>query len=781
MTDEERQRQEDQERELAALRAKLSEIEASVGSLTARLQAIEGAATAEPAQVPRGPARFTRTGRAAQAAAGSPAQPPPERPSQDPSQAPSGTQPPRAPDPTELAIAWLRNFLTEGNPLNKLGALSMIFGAGIVFRYAVDNGWIGPIGRVALGLLVGAALLAAGEVYARRSWQRFASGLVSAGNGVLFLAVWFGQQQYEVIPAPVAFTLYVVVTAFVVAQSLRYDSLALAVWGLVGGYLVPALASTGSGNYVFLSAYLLVLNAGVFAIAYRRDWQPLKWMAFGLTVVYTGLWVFDFAEHPGETDWLQLHWLLPFLGAFFVSFAAIPTWRSLRLHEPIDVFGQVLTVANGIVHFLFVAIALQHEHRAWLGLVAALVALLYAVVASRLTREPVLDPKSLRVFAGSAAGFLLLATPYLADGPWITLAWCAETVGLAWACTQPRFGFLRLHVLGMLAIVLIRLIGFDEIFNVGWALEDTRYIPFSELRSWPPFAAVATFLAVARLMGRAPEVRLPGIPLSAVMSIAGLVLVAAVDGEAARVARHGLAPLASHQLYALVRAGILVSVIFGLWLAARRLLASSTLPWMATLLLTGALFAWSLEALLWTGSYAQLTPILGDSAAALWWLHGGVLLMAPLLLLLTWLGREAPDHALRLSREQLQVLLFGAALIVAMLLLRREAFAITHAPPLADLFHADAQRAGYRMILSMSYAMLAFGVYVTAIRTGQKTRLYAAYGLYVFTALKVYLFDLEFQNQLYRASSLIVFAAILFVSSYYANRQTNPKQGKQDA
>ena len=50
-------------------------------------------------------------------------------------------------------------------------------------------------------------------------------------------------------------------------------------------------------------------------------------------------------------------------------------------------------------------------------------------------------------------------------------------------------------------------------------------------------------------------------------------------------------------------------------------------------------------------------------------------------------------------------------------------------------------------------------------------RLHAAYALYVFTAFKVYLFDLDAQNQLYRAFSLLVFAAILVVSSHFASRQ----------
>ena len=754
MTDEERQ-------ELAELRKKLSVLENTLGRLSAQLGTIEervGQEIPAPGEPP-GASRPTAPLPRAESS-------PPRRPRFRPKlRIPSGPQ------------HWLRGFLAEGNPLNKLGALSLIVGAGIVFKYAVDNGWIGPTGRVALGLVTGAALLAVGEVYARRGWHRFASGLVSGGNGLLFVSVWFGQQQYGVIPASVAFTLYVMVTAAVVAQSLRYDSLALAGWGLVGGYLAPALASTGEGNYAFLSSYLLVLNGGVFAIAFRRDWQPLKWMAFLLTVVYTGTWVYDFAEHAGDTRFLELSWLLPYLAAFFVFFAAIPTWRSLRLREPIDTFGQVLTVANGIVHFVFAAVALHDQHRAWLGLVAVVATLLYVAVSSRVVRQPSLDAKGLRVFTGTAAGFLLLATPYLVTGPLITLVWCAQTALLAWVCTRPRFGFLQLHVFGMLGIILVRLLEYDGLLSTAWAGGEAHYIPLAELRSWPAFAAALTFGLAARLLGRVPEIR---IPVGTVIGIGGLVLLVAVDGEAHRLARHTIAPLATGGLHSLIQAGLLVAVICALWFGAATRRMGGVLPWTAAFTLAAALLLFTLDALLWMGGYSTMQQIVGDGFG-LWWLHGGVLLLAPLLVLLAWLAREAPESGLGMPRERLQTLIFAVTLVVAMLLLRREAFAITHAPPFMDLLSEGARRAGYRTILSLSYALLAFGVYVSAVRSGLRPRLHAAYALYVFTAFKVYLFDLEAQNQLYRAFSLLVFAAILFVSSHFANREQRVQEQRQHA
>ena len=58
-----------------------------------------------------------------------------------------------------------------------------------------------------------------------------------------------------------------------------------------------------------------------------------------------------------------------------------------------------------------------------------------------------------------------------------------------------------------------------------------------------------------------------------------------------------------------------------------------------------------------------------------------------------------------------------------------------------------------------------------AVRGGERVRLYAAYALYVLTALQVYFFDLDSQHRLYRACSLLVFAAILVVSSHFASRE----------
>jgi hypothetical protein len=395
-----------------------------------------------------------------------------------------------------------------------------------------------------------------------------------------------------------------------------------------------------------------------------------------------------------------------------------------------------------------------------------MVAVFYVFISSRVVRQPVVDARALRVFAGTAAGFLLLATPYLLSGPTITLVWCAQTVFLAWACTRERLGFLRLHVLAMVGVIAVRLVGFDGLFEVAPVDSARAYLPFMQLESYPPLAAALTFGVVGHFLGRLPRLSQA---VTGLLGLGLLVLTFGVHGESVRWTRAALAPNASRELQNLIESGLLVSVMCALWFALVARLTGPRIPAALGAGFGALLLLWVVDVLFWPGGYGHMSRILGHGYS-LWWLHTGVLLMAPLVWLLAQLGRGIDKPLGWLKLSHLRAAFFGAALIVTLLLLRREIFAITHAPPVADFFSADARLASYRMLLSLAYAFLAFGIYLNAIRAQSRARLHAAYALYVMTALKVYIFDLESQNQLYRAFSLLIFAAILFVSSYFANR-----------
>lgn len=165
--------------------------------------------------------------------------------------------------------------------LNRLGIIAIIAAAAYFLKYAFDNQWVGPAGRVVLTSLFGTLLLTIGERYQQRRLSTFAQGLSGGGIAVLYFAVYAAFQIYRLVPLPPAFAMSVVVTVAAVLLALRYESPAIASLGIIGGFAAP-LALGGGGNggagvggpvSVGLYLYFLMLDAATYVVAQRTQWR----------------------------------------------------------------------------------------------------------------------------------------------------------------------------------------------------------------------------------------------------------------------------------------------------------------------------------------------------------------------------------------------------------------------------------------------------------------------------------------------------------------------------
>ena len=98
---------------------------------------------------------------------------------------------------------------------------------------------------------------------------------VAPGIAILYATLFAIHALWHLLPAGVVFLLMLVVTAVAVALSIRRDSMFIALLGLMGGFATPALLSSGENRPVGLFSYLLLLNAGLAWVAYRKRWPLL--------------------------------------------------------------------------------------------------------------------------------------------------------------------------------------------------------------------------------------------------------------------------------------------------------------------------------------------------------------------------------------------------------------------------------------------------------------------------------------------------------------------------
>ncbi|NBB85118.1 MAG: DUF2339 domain-containing protein [Bacteroidetes bacterium] len=224
-------------------------------------------------------ARLAETVRAAPPPA---AAAPEDRPA-SPAEAPSPTReaPSAAPeDPTKRSL-WHRvqHVLEGANWLNLIGIGLLLFGVLFLFKYAIDQGWITPLVRVAAGVGIGIGLMVAGG---RLKEARPALSQVLLGGGIaaLYASIFAAYQLYELLPYALAFAAMVGITGVAFALSVRQDRAVLAVIGTAGGLATPFLLYVEGGTLAGLAGYTSLVLLGAGAIYWRHAWATLAWTAF---------------------------------------------------------------------------------------------------------------------------------------------------------------------------------------------------------------------------------------------------------------------------------------------------------------------------------------------------------------------------------------------------------------------------------------------------------------------------------------------------------------------
>ena len=209
--------------------------------------------------------------------------PPPASPSPAPMPIETAAPPPPLPEPTletQFGLNWL----------NRVAIVTLLFGVGFFFKYAADNQWIGPGMRVALGIACATFSLFIGEWMSLRNQKVFGQGMTGLGLALLYLSFYATFGFYHLLPQSVAFLLMALTTLAAGGLALHYSAPAVAVLGLLGGYLTPVLLSTGEDHPWVLLGYVFLLNLGGLGLVRARRWIPLEYLCMLATFLLYAAW-----------------------------------------------------------------------------------------------------------------------------------------------------------------------------------------------------------------------------------------------------------------------------------------------------------------------------------------------------------------------------------------------------------------------------------------------------------------------------------------------------------
>jgi uncharacterized membrane protein len=362
-----------------------------------------------------------------------------------------------------------------GNWFNRIAIFAIIFGVGFFLKYAFENQWIGPVGRVMIGIAAGLGFLIAGERVRARGYRQYAQGLSGGGIAILYLSIFAAFAFYQLIPQLPAFVFMMLVTTTAVLLAARYDALPIAVLGLIGGFLTPVLLSTGVDNEVGLFSYIALLDVGVLALAFFKQWRSLNYLSFFATALMVAVWMGEW--YAKEKLWTTIF----FLTLFFVIFALLAVFHNVINRRPTRWEDLGLILANAALYFSTSYELLEAEYHPYLGLFAVLMSAFYLGLGYFTYSRDREDRSLVLTFTGIAAIFLTLAVPIQLDQHWVTMGWALEGVVLAWTGLQTRSQATRYAALVVFLIAGLHWLGVDV--SVFAYRADQTFVPLFNRRA----------------------------------------------------------------------------------------------------------------------------------------------------------------------------------------------------------------------------------------------------------------------------------------------------------
>ncbi len=370
--------------------------------------------------------------------------------------------------------------------LNWVGIVMLLVGIGFFLKYAYDNAWIGPQGRLAIGVFLGIVALGLGERFRRRGWSVLFRVFTGGALAAFYLCIYFSFQVYHLAGQTVAMILAVLVTALAVALAVAHNAVSIAILALIGGFLSPVLVSTGVNRPYAFFTYIAILDLVAMGAAYFRRWRALDLLCLiGTTVMYL-------AWHERFYGSDQMVPALIYTSLFYLMFLLIPMLHSLvrRLDETSE--GLIMVISSALLSLLSYYDILYSQHRAAMGFVvigqALLVFLLFQLWMRGIGMESHISASLLTI----TLGLVTLAIPIQLELYGIPIAWGMEGAVLVFLGIRFRQTISKMAGIAALVLAAIGLLHRLPLHNLVFI--PVFNIPFGSWSSVIAMSALSSYL-----------------------------------------------------------------------------------------------------------------------------------------------------------------------------------------------------------------------------------------------------------------------------------------------
>jgi len=340
------------------------------------------------------------------------------------------------------------------NLLNKIGIGILLLGVIFFIKVAIDNNWIGEAGRIIITIVGGLALIGLGH-WIRKNYHAFSSVLVGGGLAMLYFAISFGFQEYQLFNQTLAFLFLVLITGFAVLLSINHGRQEIAIVAILGGFLTPLLVSSGKGNYLVLFTYTLILDIGMLVLSYYKRWRVINIITFVFTVALYLLW---FIFELDKTRTIPYPGAFIFATLFYAVFYAMNVFDNLVKNAKFEIHEFIILIANTILYYIIGIIIIARFEPQMRSIFTFALALFNFGVLTYIYKKDFIDKRLKDILITNTIAFVSLVAPMLLEGGAVCIFWSVEIAILWWLNSKIKNYVLQFNTLLLVIVNIISLI-----------------------------------------------------------------------------------------------------------------------------------------------------------------------------------------------------------------------------------------------------------------------------------------------------------------------------------